>query len=100
MHSEVESTMDESVAAVRLRFPLRAEAIEDLASRDETFLEICADLAEAQRELSIWQSSTDPDRLGRCAEYEELITDLAKEIEQALDGETLSLHPSSVRPLG
>jgi hypothetical protein len=96
----MELTMDESVAAVRQRFPLRAEAIEDLASRDETFLEICADLAEAQRELSNWQSSTDPDRLGRCAEYEELITGLAKEIEQALDGETRSLHPPSVQPFG
>ncbi|MFP3546754.1 hypothetical protein SB748_25240 [Rhizobium sp. SIMBA_035] len=99
MRCGMESTMDESVAAVRLLFPLRTEAIDELASRDETFLEICADLAEAKRELSHWQSSTDLDRNGRCEEYEELIAWLAKEVEEALDGKTLPLHPPSVRPI-
>jgi hypothetical protein len=91
--------MDESIAAVRLRFPLLTDAIDDLASREETFREICGDLAEAQRELSNWQSSTDPDRDGRCAEYQELITELVKEITEMLDRASVPTHQTFAPPV-
>ncbi|MBB4232270.1 hypothetical protein [Rhizobium mongolense] len=91
--------MDEGVAAVRLQFPIRAKAIEELASRDDVFCEICRDFAEAQMELAKWRASEDPNREERCAEYQELVAGLGKEIEDALDSATvLPLRPPSAQP--
>ncbi len=60
--------MDEGVAAVRLRFPTRVQAINELASRDVIFCEICQDFAEAQTELARWEAaSSDPVRDDRVA---------------------------------
>ncbi len=92
--------MDEGVAAVRLHFPDRAEAIDDLASWDTVFCEICRDFAEAQMELANWQVSSDPNRDQRSAEYRELIAGLGTEIEDALDtAKVVPLHhPPAQRP--
>lgn len=77
--------MDEHIAAaVRLRFPINAEAIVERASWDHIFFEICRDLAEAQTELDKWEPSSDPLAARRCTEYRQLIAELAKEIEDAL----------------
>jgi hypothetical protein len=90
--------MDEGVAAVRLRFPDRAEIIEDLASWDNVFCEICRDFAEAETELAKWQASSDPHGAQRCAEYRELIAGLSKEIEDALDkANVVPFHPPSAQ---
>ncbi len=77
--------MDEGVAAVRVQFPEWAETIDALASKDESFLEICRDFAEAQVELAKWEVSPGSDRQERCAEYRELIAGLGKEIQDALN---------------
>lgn len=77
--------MDEGVAAVRLRFPVRVQAINELATRDVVFCEICRDFAEAQTEWTKWNASFDPDRDKRIAEYSELLAALGREIEDALD---------------
>lgn len=92
--------MDEGVAAVRLHFPARAAAIDDLASWDNVFCEICRDFAEAQTELARWQASPDPNRQQRCAEYRELIAGLGKEIEDTLDKTNVVPlhHPPAQRP--
>jgi hypothetical protein len=92
--------MDEGVAAVRLHFPDRAEAIDELASWDNVFCEICRDFAEAQTELAKWQASSDPNRDPRSAEYRELIAGLGKEIEDALNrANVVPLHrPPAQRP--
>lgn len=91
--------MDEGVAAVRLQFPTRAKAIEELASRDDVFCEICRDFAEAQLEMVKWRASGKPSRDERCAEYQELVAGLGKEIEDALDNATvLQFRPPSARP--
>jgi hypothetical protein len=85
--------MDEGVTAVRRRFPARIQAIDDLAARNEEFREVCNDFADAQSELAKWEVSTDPKRDERCGEYEELIAELSKEIEEALDkASVLPLH--------
>jgi hypothetical protein len=84
--------MDEGVAAVRLQFPVRVKAIDERASWDDVFCEICRDFAEAQTELARWEASSDRNRDERCAEYRELVAGLGKEIEDALDNAT-------VRPL-
>lgn len=77
--------MDESVTAVRRQFPARIKAIDDLSARSEDFREICRDFADAQSALQKWNVSTDPKRDERVVEYQELIAELSKEIEGALD---------------
>ena len=47
--------MDEGVAAVRLQFPTRVNTIDELASWNDVFCEICRDFAEAQTELARWK---------------------------------------------
>lgn len=92
--------MEEGVAAVRLRFPARVQAINKLAMRDVVFCEICRDFAEAQTELAKWDASSDPVRDERMAEYGELLAALGREIEDALNRATVvSLHrPPGHRP--
>lgn len=77
--------MDEGVAAVRLHFPVKADAIAERASWDNVFCEICKDFAEAQTELAKWETSSDPQGTKRCVEYRQLIAELANELEKALD---------------
>ncbi|NKL77252.1 hypothetical protein [Rhizobium leguminosarum] len=77
--------MDEGVTAVRRQFPARIKAIDDLSARSEDFREICRDFADAQSALRKWNVSTDPKRDERVVEYQELIAELSKEIEGALD---------------
>jgi hypothetical protein len=89
--------MDEGVAAVRRRFPAKAGAIDDLATRDDEFREICRDFAEAQSELAKWEGSTEPKREERRREYGELIAGLLSEIEAALE-HAAALARSPPRP--
>ncbi|MFF0950052.1 hypothetical protein ACFYE9_20985 [Rhizobium leguminosarum] len=77
--------MDEGVTAVRRQFPARIKAIDDLSARSEDFREICRDFADAQSALQKWNVSTDPKRDERVVEYQELIAELSKEIEGALE---------------
>ncbi|MBA1347912.1 MULTISPECIES: hypothetical protein [Rhizobium] len=77
--------MDEGMTAVRRQFPARIKAIDDLSARSEDFREICRDFADAQSALQKWNVSTDPKRGERVVEYQELIAELSKEIEGALD---------------
>ncbi|ULR45670.1 hypothetical protein [Rhizobium sp. K102] len=77
--------MDEGVTAVRRQFPARITAIDDLSARSEDFREICRDFADAQSALQKWNVSTDRKRNQRVVEYQELIAELSKEIEGALD---------------
>ncbi|NKN10680.1 hypothetical protein [Rhizobium laguerreae] len=77
--------MDEGVTAVRRQFPARIKAIDDLSARSEDFREICRDFADAQSALQKWNVSTDSKRDERVVEYQELIAELSKEIEGALD---------------
>ncbi|AUW43035.1 hypothetical protein [Rhizobium leguminosarum] len=77
--------MDEGMTAVRRQFPARIKAIDDLSARSEDFREICRDFADAQSALQKWNVSTDPKRDERVVEYQELIVELSKEIEGALD---------------
>ncbi|CAN7418061.1 hypothetical protein LJR231_002679 [Phyllobacterium sp. LjRoot231] len=77
--------MDQGASAVERRFPTRKQAIEELAARDEEFRDLCIDFADAEAELHRWENATGPKRGERCAEYAELVNDLAREIEAALD---------------
>lgn len=77
--------MQHAVQAAIARFPDRGHAIEELARRDEDFLALCTDLADAEAALVRWKGSDLVFREARCAEYRELVRDLAAEIETMLD---------------
>jgi phage host-nuclease inhibitor protein Gam len=85
--------MDQSAFAAERRFPSRKQAIEERAARDEEFRDLCIDFADAEAELQRWEQSINPKREERCAEYAELVNDLAREIEAALDtAEIIPFH--------
>ena len=77
--------MDRRLLAAIARFPDRGHAIEELARTDEDFQSLCEDFAAAQAALVHWERSSSPVREARCAEYRELVRDLAAEIEAELD---------------
>ena len=87
--------LEREVAAAVQRFPDLRQAIEERAARDEEFLSLCADLAEAEAALHQWEIRADPRRNQRCAEYRILADDLANEIEEALD--TAAIIPLASR---
>lgn len=77
--------MDQAVTVAKHHFPTRGQAIEERAARDEEFRDLCVDLADAEAELQRWEQLTGPKCLERRAEYAELVRDLAREIELALN---------------
>ncbi|ALA18661.1 MULTISPECIES: hypothetical protein [Chelatococcus] len=77
--------MDQGVFAAVRRFPDRRQSIEELALRDEGFRSICADLAEAERALRLWESSTSANKEERCTEYRTLVACLVDELRAAID---------------
>ncbi|MCB8822698.1 hypothetical protein [Microvirga rosea] len=77
--------MDHAVQAAIARFPDRGHAIEELARTNESFRSLCEDLTAAQAALLHWERSMSAVRGARCAEYRELVRDLAFEIEAELD---------------
>ena len=83
--TKVALDMDRRLLAAIARFPDRGHAVEELAGRDEEFLLLCADLAEAEAALGRWERSGTSVRAARCAEYRELVRDLAVEIGATLD---------------
>jgi hypothetical protein len=85
--------MDQGTYAAERRFPARKQTIEELAARDEGFRDLCVDFADAEAELQRWEKSTGPKREERCAEYAELVGDLAREIEAALDAAAIIPFP-------
>jgi hypothetical protein len=46
---------------------------------------LCADLAEAEMAVVYWECSPSPVKEARCAEYLDLVKDLAVELEAILD---------------
>ena len=77
--------MNSSVLAAIARFPDRGHAIVGLARKDEDFLALCVDLADAAAALERWERSESPLQEARCAEYRDLVRDLTAELEATLD---------------
>lgn len=77
--------MQHAVQAAIAHFPDRGHAIEELARTDEGFQSLCEDFAAARAALAHWERSSSSVREARCAEYRELVRDLATEIEDELN---------------
>jgi hypothetical protein len=77
--------MQHAVQAAIARFPDRGHAIAELARTNESFRSLCEDLATAEAALVHWQHSLSPVREARCAEYGDLVRELAAELEAELD---------------
>jgi hypothetical protein len=67
------------------RFPEQALEIDALASRNESFRELCNDFSVADDLVRNWKSSTAPERDERYDEALELMDGLGKEIHIMLD---------------
>ena len=80
--------MHHAVQAAIACFPDRGHAIEEVARTEDSFRSLCEDFAEAQAALERWERSPSSVREARCAEYRELVRDLAVEIEAELDRNT------------
>ncbi|AIC26958.1 hypothetical protein IE4771_CH01833 [Rhizobium etli bv. mimosae str. IE4771] len=77
--------MENGVGFVRSCFKERAKVIEELATRNEGFRDLCDDFLTAHDQKLQWEGSSAPERGERIAEYQELIDSMRIEIEQALD---------------
>lgn len=77
--------MENGVGFVIGCFKERAKVIEELATRNEGFRDLCDDFLIAHDEKLQWEGSSALERGERIAEYQELIDSMRIEIEQALD---------------
>lgn len=73
----------ELTAALR-RYPANSLRIQHLYVSDETFRELCSDLAAAERAIKTVEDLPDPIRTERSAEFTEMANYLAGEIEKAI----------------
>ena len=72
------------IAPVLRLFPGRIAAIRSLAGRDDEFMTLCTDFADAEAAMRQWQASSEDIANERRLEFEALAQDLAREIEAAL----------------
>jgi chromosome segregation ATPase len=77
--------MRESLRIAIARFPDRGHAIEELARVNDDFQSLCDELADVDAAFERWKQSPSPVREARCAEYQELVDDLAAEVETILN---------------
>ena len=76
--------VDQELAAVLSRYPERSLRIRHLYVSDETFRELCSDLADTERAIKSVEDLPDPIRSERRAEFAEMANYLAGEIERAI----------------
>ncbi|MCW0000142.1 hypothetical protein OE766_18065 [Pararhizobium sp. YC-54] len=77
--------MEYDTEFAKRRFPELALDIDALASRNESFRELCNDFSTADHLVRDWEPSTAPERDERYAEALELLDGLGKEIQTMLD---------------
>lgn len=91
MKSARTSKQEAFSAAIR-RFPDFELPIRRLIETDETFREICEELAEAECALSAVDSAPAPLREARRAEWHELVDRLISEVEAAIRSDIAGRH--------
>jgi hypothetical protein len=80
------------------RFPDRAQDIKSLMGRDEEFLEMCEELAEADRALANLATVPAAERHARAEEWSVWIARLTEEIAEALERSNVIPMGSHNRP--
>lgn len=86
MGSQRERAIGKSgLQAATRRFPMRGSQIEAMLERDENFHGLCDDLAAAEQALWATEHLPENIRMARRLEYEELVAELANEINRVLD---------------
>jgi hypothetical protein len=78
--------MPYDVGYVKIRFPEHAKAIDEIASRSESFRDLCLDFEAAETAMQKWKVSTAPGALSRYNELALLVDELKQEIGVLLDG--------------
>ena len=84
MNTRTGGAFDQELAAVLRRYPASSLRIQHLYVSDETFRELCSDLAAAERAIKTVENLPDPIRSERRAEFAEMANYLADEIERAI----------------
>ncbi|RCW78152.1 hypothetical protein C7476_12920 [Phyllobacterium bourgognense] len=84
MNARTGGAFDQKLAAVLRRYPESSLRIQHLYVSDETFRELCSDLAAAERAIKTVENLPDPIRSERRAEFAEMANYLASEIEGAI----------------
>jgi hypothetical protein len=84
MHTRTGAIVDQELTAVLRRYPERSLRIQHLYVSDETFRELCSDLAAAERAIKAAEDLPDPIRSERRAEFAEMTNYLVSEIERAI----------------
>ena len=84
MNARTGGVFDQELAAVLRRYPASSLRIQHLYVSDETFRELCSDLAAAERAIETVENLPDPVRSERRAEFAEMTNYLAGEIERAI----------------
>lgn len=87
----------QAFAAATRRFPDFELPIKRLIEQDETFREICEELAEAEFALLAARSAPPPLREARQAEWQELVDRLVREVAAAIrsDASARGIHRTS-----
>jgi hypothetical protein len=86
------SKKQQALAAASRRFPGFELPIRRLIETDETFLEICEGLAEAEFALSRVNETPAPLRSARRSEWQDLVDRLAGEVAAALRSDASARH--------
>lgn len=78
--------MPYDVGYAKLRFPSHVKAIDELASRSESFRDLCLDFETAETMLQKWKTSDAADALKRYDELSLLVNELEMEMLALIDG--------------
>ena len=95
MHTRIGGIVDQELTAVLRRYPERSLRIQHLYVSDETFRELCSDLAATERAIESVEGLPDPIRGERRAEFAEMAKYLVGEIERAISKQRVV--PFSIR---
>ncbi len=78
------TVIKKSIFPVMERFPGTADTIKRLFSESENFQILCEDYRQCREALRHWGRSAEEDAPARRREYQALLGELEKEIEQSL----------------
>lgn len=91
MNTRTGGALDQDLTAALRRYPASSLQIQHLYVSDETFREMCSDLAAAERAIKTVEDLPDSIRNERRAEFSEMANHLAGEIEKVISQRMISV---------